>query len=76
MILKKGNEKLENKYIELEQKSFSMSANPSIVGKPSTNPVLPDLMNNLISQLSSIRESLAPINEKRSIGSERISTVL
>jgi len=75
MILKRSHDKLENKYIELEQKSFSMSANPSITGKPSTNPVLPDLMNNLISQLSSIRESLAPINEKRSIGNERISTI-
>jgi len=75
MILKRSNEKLEHKCVELEQKLFAMPTNPSISGKSSTNPVLPDLMNNLISQLSSIRESLAPINEKRSIGGERISFV-
>jgi len=70
-ILKKKNNSLQDRFIDLEKRTLTSTTNESMIRQSNTS--LPDL-NSFIGDLSRIVGSLAPI-EKTSIGNERLSSV-
>lgn len=71
IILKKKNNGLQDRFIELEKRTLTSTTNETLLRQ--SNASLPDL-NGFIGDLSRIVGSLAPI-EKTSIGNERLSSV-